>query len=441
MLGHMTEAGYELTPEPADAEVLVVNTCGFIGEAKQESIDTILEMAQYKEKGRCRRLVVTGCLAERYAHDIAREIPEIDVVTGLDGVERIVSACETEGRHVEPLAADGSTAYLYDHTTPRVLSTPRFSAYIKISEGCDYPCSFCIIPKIRGHYRSRTPDSILAEAEKLVRNGVREIVLIAQDTTRYGVELGLRNGLADLLRQLAHVEGLEWVRFLYAYPTTITEPVLEVMAEEPSVCRYVDMPLQHASDPVLKAMKRPGTAESNRKLIEHIRSAVPGVSVRGAFIVGFPGETAGDYQKLLDFCRDSEFDHLGVFAYSHEDGTEAYSQAETVSAREKTRRRDKLMRQQAAISLRRNRDRVGKRYRVLAEGPSEETEWLLRARTEGQAPEIDGSVLINDGWVEAGTFTVVEVTEAHPYDLVARIVDSDEQGPRAGKAEHSSSWA
>jgi ribosomal protein S12 methylthiotransferase len=429
MLGHMTRAGYELTSEPAEAEILVVNTCGFIDQAKQESIDTILEMAQHKDKGRCQRLVVTGCLAQRYAQDIAREIPEIDVVTGLDGVESIVSACETEERIVEPLQADGSPVYLYDHTSPRVLSTPRFSAYIKISEGCDYPCTFCIIPKIRGNYRSRAPDSILAEAESLAGKGVREIVLIAQDTTRYGQELGLRNGLADLLRQLARVDGIEWVRFLYAYPTTITAPVLEAMAEEPAVCRYVDMPLQHASDPILKAMKRPGTAESNRRLIDNIRTAVPGVSIRSAFIVGLPGETSDDFHILLDFCRETEFDHLGVFTYSHEEGTEAFRRTETLTAREKAGRRDALMRQQAAISLRRNRERVGTRVRVLAEGPSPETDLLIRARTEGQAPEIDGAVLINDGHVEAGAFATVEVTEAHPYDLVARVAESGELEP------------
>ncbi len=422
MLGHMTEAGYELTADPSEAEVLVVNTCGFIDAAKQESVDTILEMARYKETGRCRRLVVTGCLAQRYSGDLAREIPEIDVVTGLDRVESIVADTENEGRRVETLVADGSVAYLYNHDSPRVLSTPSYSAYLKISEGCDYPCTFCIIPKIRGRYRSRTPDSILAEAESLAERGVKEIVLIAQDTTRYGIELGMRNGLADLLRQLGKVDGIEWVRFLYAYPTTISDPVLTAMAEEPTVCRYVDMPLQHASPTVLKAMKRPGTGDSNRRLIEHIREMVPGVSVRSSFIVGFPGESAEDYRLLLDFCRQTELDHLGVFLYSHEEGTVAHDQDETVPAEEKESRRDELMSQQTEISLRKNRGRVGERLRVLVEGPSPETDLLLRGRTEGQAPEIDSAVLINDGWSEAGSFVTVEVTEAHPYDLVGRVV-------------------
>jgi ribosomal protein S12 methylthiotransferase len=422
MLGHMTKAGYELTADPSEAEVLVVNTCGFIDTAKQESVDTILEMARYKETGCCERLVVTGCLAQRYSGDLAREIPEIDVVTGLDRVESIVSDTESEARRVETLAADGSVAYLYNHESPRVLSTPSHSAYLKISEGCDYPCTFCIIPKIRGRYRSRIPDSILAEAESLAGRGVKEIVLIAQDTTRYGVELGLRNGLANLLRQLGKVDGIEWIRFLYAYPTTISDPVLTAMAEDPTVCRYVDMPLQHASPTVLKAMKRPGTGDGNRRLIEHIREMVPGVSVRSSFIVGFPGESADDYRLLLDFCRQTELDHLGVFLYSHEEGTVAHDLDETVPAKEKEQRRDELMSQQEEISLRRNRERIGERLRVLVEGPSPETDLLLRGRTEGQAPEIDSAVLINDGSSEAGSFVTVEVTEAHPYDLVGRIV-------------------
>ncbi len=423
MLGHMKEAGYELTHNPEEAEVLVVNTCGFIGPAKQESIDTILEMAQYKEKGKCRRLVVTGCLAQRYAFDIAREIPEVDSVTGLDQIESIVQACETQERHVEPLVADGSVKYLYDHETPRVLATPPFSAYVKISEGCDYPCTFCIIPKIRGQYRSRPVDSILSEAESLAGRGVKEILLIAQDTTRYGADLGHRNGLASLLRQLAQVDGIEWIRFLYAYPTTLSAEILEAIADQRKICRYVDVPLQHASDGVLKAMKRPGTRASNTLLIERIRSIVPRVAIRSSFIVGFPGETEEDFQNLLSYCKEMEFDHLGVFTYSHEEDTEAFSREDSVSPHEKQRRRDELMEQQAAISFRKNLERVGHSAVVLVEGFSAESELLLAGRTEGQAPDIDGTVLINDGWSEAGTFATVEFTEAHPYDLVGKVLD------------------
>src|SRR3990172_6219835 len=422
MLGQLTRAGYEPTAEPAEADVLVVNTCGFIDRAKKESIDTILEMARYKREGRCRRLVVSGCLAQRYADEIAREIPEVDAVMGLDQLESIVSVAEAEDRQIASLVADGSVVYLYDHLAPRVITTPRPYAYLKISEGCDYPCTFCIIPKIRGRYRSRVPESILAEAESLVQQGVKELILIAQDTTRYGMEINGVPSLAQLLRGLARVDGVEWVRFLYAYPTTVDEKVLEVMASEPRVCLYLDIPLQHASDRILKAMKRPGTRASNERLIEKIRQAVPGIWLRSSFIVGFPGETSADFEELMSFCREMEFDHLGVFAYSNEETTDAFVATEAISAAEKRRRRHLLMSQQTGVSLERNRRHLGSLQRVLVEGLSSETDFLLRGRTEGQAPEIDGGVLINEGNAEPGSFVTVEVTEAHPYDLVGRIV-------------------
>jgi ribosomal protein S12 methylthiotransferase len=422
MLGQLTRSGYEPVQSPEEAEVLVVNTCGFIEAAKQESIDTILEMAKHKTNGNCRRLVVTGCLAQRYAQDIARDIPEVDVVFGLDQLHTVVDACEGDERRVETLSADGSAAYLYDHLAPRVLTTPSHYAYLKVSEGCDYPCTFCIIPKIRGSYRSRDPESILEEAESLAARGVKELVLIAQDTTRYGAELGLRQGLAAVLRQLARIEGIDWVRFLYAYPTTVSDEVLEALASEPKLCRYVDIPLQHASDRILKAMKRPGTGASNLALLRRIRDAVPGVAVRSSFIVGFPGESRSDYETLLRFCAEAELDHLGVFTYSNEEGTTAFVPSEVISEEEKILRRDKLMRQQSRISLARNRARVGSRLRVLVEGPSEETDLLLQGRAEHQAPGIDGVVLINEGEAAPGSFATVEVLEAHPYDLVGRIV-------------------
>lgn len=428
MLGHLGKAGYEMTPRPEEAEVLVVNTCGFIDAAKQESIDTILEMAAYKESGSCRRLVVTGCLAQRYARDLAEELPEVDAVIGLDQLHTIVDAVGESDRRVASLQADGSAAYLYDHLAPRVVTTPSHYAYLKISEGCDYPCTFCIIPKIRGRYRSRTPDSIVAEAESLAGRGVKELCLIAQDTTRYGDEIGLRHGLADLLRELAGVDGIEWVRFLYAYPTTVDDAVLTAMADEPELCRYIDIPLQHASSRMLKAMKRPGTGASNRALIRRIRDAVPGIAVRSSFIVGFPGETEDDFAELVDFCQEVELDHLGVFTYSNEEDTEAYVPIETISAAEKERRRDVLMRQQRGISLRKNEARVGSKVRVLVDGLSEETDLLVQGRSEHQAPGIDGVVLINEGEAEAGRFVEVEISEAHPYDLVARVLEPQMTG-------------
>ena len=427
MLGHLSQKGYELTKAPDEAEVLVVNTCGFIDAAKQESIDTILEMARYKEEGRCRRLVVTGCLAQRYASNIAEELPEVDAVIGLDQLHTVVDVTDGDERHVSSLQADGSAAYLYDHLAPRVLTTPNHYAYVKISEGCDYPCTFCIIPKIRGAYRSREPESILSEARTLAAGGVRELCLIAQDTTRYGDEIGLRHGLAGLLRQLGDVDGIEWVRFLYAYPTTVDRAILEAMAEVPEICRYVDIPLQHASNRMLKAMKRPGTGESNRALIQRIRDVVPDVAIRSSFIVGFPGESEEDFDELLSFCRDVELDHLGVFTYSNEEGTEAYVPIETVSDEEKGQRRDRLMAQQREISLRKNESRIGRRVRVLVEGLSDETDLLLQGRTEHQAPGIDGVVLINDGEASPGEFVDVELTEAHPYDVVGTIVSAQPQ--------------
>jgi ribosomal protein S12 methylthiotransferase len=346
----------------------------------------------------------------------------------------VVDACEGEGRRVADIKADGSAAYLYDHLAPRVLTTPSHYAYLKISEGCDYPCTFCIIPRIRGSYRSRDPESILEEAEGLAAQGVKELVLIAQDTTRYGAELGLRHGLASVLRQLAEIEGIEWVRFLYAYPTTVGDEVLEALASEPKLCRYVDIPLQHASDRILKAMKRPGTGASNLALLRRIREAVPGVAVRSSFIVGFPGENQADSEALLRFCAEAELDHLGVFTYSNEEGTAAFVSDESISEEEKTVRRDKLMRQQSRISLARNRARVGSRLRVLVEGPSEETDLLLQGRGEHQAPGIDGVVLINEGDATPGSFATVEILEAHPYDLVGRIVPAQASSGLNSKA-------
>ncbi len=429
MLGHLTKSGYEIIETPEKAETLIINTCGFIDKAKQESIDTILEMARYKRDGCLQRLVVTGCLAQRYSQQIMEELPEVDAVIGLDQLHTIDAVVAQKERVETSLKADGSVAYLYDHLVPKIQSTPAHYAYVKISEGCDYPCTFCIIPKIRGAYRSRASDSILAEVESLAQSGVKEICLIAQDTTRYGGEQGQRNGLASLLRRLANVSGIEWIRFLYAYPTTLDNEVLEVIASEPSLCRYVDIPLQHASDKVLKAMKRPGTAESNMNLIRKIRESVPDVSIRSSFIVGFPGETDADFESLMNFCKEAELDHLGVFTYSNEEDTEAFVPFETVSEEEKELRKRVLMEAQSVISLRKNQRRLGSSVRVLVEGFSEETELLLQGRTEHQAPGIDGVVLINGGVAEVGDFVEVKLTEAHPYDLVGHVVTSNNRTP------------
>lgn len=419
MMGLANKAGCELTADQSQADILVINTCAFIGPAKRESIETILEMAEYKKSGRCKKLIVAGCLVERYRNELQREIPEVDAVIGTNEVPLIVRALAGK-----PAPKTTGRFYLYDHTTPRLLATPRHSAYIKISEGCDHTCSFCIIPKLRGPHRSRAIDSILSEAEQLAASGAREINLIAQDSTRYGADIGLKDGLARLLAALAAVRGIEWIRFLYAYPNTFSDSVLEVMAGEPKVCKYVDIPLQHASAKILAAMRRGGSRRSLAALIEKIRKRVPGVAIRTTMIVGFPGETERDFQELLDFCRSMEFDRLGVFVYSDEEGTAAFRLGPKVPEKSKRARRDRLMRQQAEISLRKNRELVGCRVKVLIDGRSRESDLLLEGRMESQAPEIDGAVLINDTSVPVGQgeFHTVEITEAYEYDLVGRVV-------------------
>jgi ribosomal protein S12 methylthiotransferase len=422
MVGVLTSRGFEMTADPADAEALVVNTCGFIGPAKEEGINTILEMAQLKSRGRCRRLVVAGCLAQRYASELTREIPEIDAVIGLDEVERIADVLVTSERRTPPLRADQSVTWLYDHTTPRIRSTPPHTAYIKVAEGCDYPCSFCVIPQIRGRFRSRDPDSVLAEAESLAATGTRELVLVAQDTTAYGTDLGIPHGLAGLLRDLAAVEGIAWVRFLYAYPTTLDDEVLSAMADVAELCRYVDIPLQHASRRVLKNMRRPGNRDSNARLLARIRDAVPGVAIRSTFIVGFPGETEDDFAELFDFVEEARFDAMGAFVYSNEESAGSYVREERISEPAKEHRRARLMELQQGIALDRHRERVGSVVPVLVDGAAAESELLTAGRTEHQAPDVDARVLIVDGDAPVGQFVDVEITEAHPEDLVGRAL-------------------
>ncbi len=446
MLGLAQRAGHELTREPGDADVLVVNTCAFIDKAKQESIDTILEMAEHKKSGRCTTLVVAGCMAERYRDELAREIPEIDVVLGTGDVEAIVSAI---GGHAAPTAAPangfipllrangeavgtpataspGLPTYIYDAETPRLLATPRHYAYIKIAEGCDYKCAFCIIPTLRGHYRSRSEASIVREAQSLAARGVKELLLISQDTSFYGVDRGERGALASLLRALNGVDGIEWIRMLYLYPTTIGDDVLAAMADSPKVCKYIDLPLQHASDTVLKRMKRPGTRASYERLLARIRQALPGVTLRTTFIVGFPGETAADFEQLQDFVRATAFDHLGVFTYSHEEGTSAHALVDDVPDATKRARQRALMATQKAIVTRKQRARVGQRVRILVDGPSDEHELVLRARLEGQAPDIDPLVYLTEcdpSAYKAGDFLTATVVGSRAYDLFAQPVD------------------
>jgi ribosomal protein S12 methylthiotransferase len=444
MLGLAQAAGHEITAAADDAEVIVVNTCAFIDNAKQESIDAILEMARQKRDGRCARLVVTGCLAERYRDELRKEIPEIDAVLGTGEVEGIVEALSPTGGgqcsttdlrrpvtfHKKAIAHPPSNnvhhpppTYIYDAATPRLITTPGHFAYVKIAEGCDYTCAFCIIPTLRGKYRSRTADSIVSEAESLAGRGVKELLLISQDTTFYGVDRGARGELARLLRRLNRVDGLEWIRLLYLYPTTITDDVLEAMAECDKVCRYVDLPLQHASADVLKRMRRPGNRRTYDALLSRIRARVPGVTLRTTFIVGFPGEREADFRELEAFVEDTRFDHIGVFTYSHEEGTRAFAVADDVAAATKRARRNRLMERQRRIVEAAQRERIGAEVRMVIDGPSPEHELVVQGRLEGQAPDIDPVVYLTDcdpGDYPAGAFIRARVVAAHGYDLLAQ---------------------
>ncbi len=510
MMGMLHHGGAELTPNAEDAEIIVVNTCSFIDSAKQESVNTILEMAKHKlaAGGKARRLIVAGCLVERYRDEIQKNIPEVDAVVGTGDLEAILAAAgltpsghannspfnilpqsSSELVHRAPTAVhqhshptevgaqlatelgaprldpetwvstdlstaipsrpegtareqsgrfsreswDGATAtlpeYLYSDETPRILTTPRASAYIKIAEGCDHPCTFCIIPQLRGKFRSRRMGSIIAEAQNLIAQGVREITLIGQDTTCYGEDLGLKEGLAQLLDALAVLPGLRWLRFLYTYPNKVTTRLLETMAKHDNIARYLDVPLQHASPAVLKTMKRGGNAQIFLDLIAKARRIVPGIVVRTSFIVGFPGETEADFELLCDFVKAAEIDWLGVFTYSDEEGAAAFGLAPELKVPKRTieARRRKLMKLQQKISTRSKAPWVGREIDLLVEGPSDETDLLWQGRTPLHAPEIDGKVLINDfGPHEAlvpGTFYRAEITESHDYDVVARILE------------------
>src|SRR5436190_2953727 len=467
MMGILNSAGAEITVRAEEADIIVVNTCSFIDSAKQESVNTILEMARHKIDGRAQKLVVAGCLVERYRDEIRKNIPEVDAVVGTGELEEILNAAgisapaaqatqpespfkilvsrgrsavhthsrpegdarEASGRYSRE-QWDGALAdlpnYLYDEQTPRLLATGKASAYIKIAEGCDHPCSFCIIPQLRGKFRSRHFESVIAEARNLAQKGVREITLIGQDTTCYGEDLGLKDGLALLLERITKLEELKWVRFLYAYPNKITPKLLETIATNEKICSYIDVPLQHASPAVLKRMKRGANGEIFLRSIEKMRAAVPGLTLRTSFIVGFPGETEADFEQLCKFVKLARFDWLGVFSYSDETGAVAFNFNEKVPFREIERRRKKLMQFKKQISKTMKGELVGREFEILAEGASEETDLLWEGRTRLHAPEIDGKVFISDfgdrDTLRQGEFYRCEVTESHDYDLVARIL-------------------
>jgi ribosomal protein S12 methylthiotransferase len=477
MMGLLDRAGARLTAHPEEAEILVVNTCSFIDTAKQESVDTILEMARFKTSGSARKLIVAGCLVERYRDEIMKSIPEVDAVVGTGELEAILEAAgismpvavasaspftilsgaaaevrpgvesraathkgettsrsegdarEQKGRFKRDDwqgAAHMLPTYLYDESTPRFLTTPKSSAYIKIAEGCDHPCTFCVIPNLRGKFRSRRFESVVAEAQQLVARGVHEITLIGQDTTCYGEDLGIKDGLAAMLDALARIEGVRWLRFLYAYPNRITGKLLETIAKHDNICKYLDVPLQHASPAVLKTMKRGAGADIFLKTLEKVRAAVPGIALRTSFIVGFPGESPADVEILEGFIKEAKFDWLGVFGYSDEEGSAAFPLEGKLAKRTIEARKRRLMKLQQSISKLAKQQWIGRELVILAEGESDETPLLWEGRTQFHAPEIDGKVYINDfGDLEApepGRFYRAEITEAHEYDVVARIV-------------------
>ena len=427
-MGQLKHSGYQITANAEDADTIVVNTCGFIDSAKKESIDTILEAAQLKTTGKAKRLIVAGCLVERYRDELKAEMPEVDAFIGTSQINDILAVCDpktnTRSLPVVPIGNQTST-YLYDESTPRILATPSHYAFVKIAEGCDRPCAFCFIPQMRGHFRSRRFGSIVAEAHQLAEEGVKELILVAQDSSRYGEDLGKRDALPGLIRELANTDGIEWVRVMYTYPTHISDAFLDAIAEESKAVKYLDMPLQHASQNVLKLMKRGGNRKSLERLIERVRKRVPGIAVRTTFITGFPGETESHFEELMSFIKNVEFDRVGVFTYSDEEGTPAFELPGKVPHRTAARRRTSLMKEQSRISRRKNKRRVGEVVRVLFEGESKESELLWQGRMETQAPDIDGCVLINDvpeGVLPAeGDFVNVEITEAHEYDLIGRI--------------------
>jgi ribosomal protein S12 methylthiotransferase len=423
MMGQLTQAGHELTPHPSDADVIVVNTCSFIDPAKQESVDTILEMAEYKKTGRARKLIVAGCLVERYRGEIQKSLPDVDALVGTNELERITALCEG----VEP-KEKSLDAYLYHDATPRVLSTPKHYAYIKIAEGCDHPCTFCVIPQYRGAFRSRRFESVISEATRLFSQGVREINLIGQDTTCYGEDFGLKDGLAVLLARLAQIETdhPKWVRFLYAYPNKVTQKLLDTIAEHPALVKYIDMPLQHASANVLKRMKRGASGDIFLKLIERIRRTIPGVAIRTSMIVGFPGETDKDFEELCQFAEAARFDRLGVFSYSDEDTSKSYELDGKVGARAIYQRKRRLMSLQRKISRAQNRKLVGREMQVLVEGPSAESELVWEARLPTQAPDIDGVCYISEPGereLRSGEFRTMRIVKAHDYDLTGDLLD------------------
>jgi len=422
MLGHLDRHGYEVTTDEREADIIIVNTCSFIKEAKQESIDAILDLADRKHDARCKLLIVTGCLPQRYQEELARELPEVDIFIGTGDYPRIAEIISEQHRSGGQLRYTGDPNLLYDEEFLRMKSSPYYTAYLKIAEGCSNCCSYCVIPSLRGAFRSRPMQTLLREAEELVRGGVKELNLIAQDITCYGTDLAGGESLEGLIGGLAEMEGLNWIRLLYAYPDGIGDSLIRLIREEEKICKYLDIPLQHISDPLLKRMNRRSSEKEIRGLIEKLRSEIPGIALRTSFIVGFPGETEEDFRRLLHFVEEVQFDRMGVFCYSREEGTPAAGMPDQVSERIKRERYKKLMRAQTRVSFKRNRRLINTLEPAIIEGYSEETDLLLRGRTARQAPDIDGQVYITAGNANVGDIVTLRITDSSDYDLIGEIV-------------------
>ncbi|NMA61313.1 MAG: 30S ribosomal protein S12 methylthiotransferase RimO [Firmicutes bacterium] len=422
VLGYLVKAGHEIVSDPLMAEVIIVNTCGFIEDAKEESINAILEMASMKEVGLCKSLIVMGCLSQRYREELWEEIPEIDGLVGTNELDLINQLIEEvgQGERVQK-HRDGFFDYNQVHT--RLFTTGSHFAYLKVAEGCNHRCAFCVIPLIRGKFRSRRPEFIIEEAQALLEKGVQEIAVIAQDTTAYGRDLG--TSVVELLSELAKLRPQPWIRLLYTYPTSISDELLELIRETPNLVKYVDLPLQHVSGSVLRKMKRPGDYQSTVELIEKIRVEIPGVTIRSSFIVGFPGETEEDFQALLRFLETMRLNHVGIFKYSQEENSSAFDLEDQIPEEVKEARYQEAMALQQRISLQLNQELVGQELEVLLEFPSEESDLVLIGRHQGQAPDVDGVVYVGRGDLQLGQRVKVRITEAHPYDLVGEVVDHE----------------
>lgn len=423
MVGLLKKAGHSMTASERDAEAIIINTCTFIREATEESIETILELSALREKGNLRHLVVAGCMAQRYKASLLKELPEIDAYVGTGEFDRIADVLAGLEKKKDVAGHEvAAPQYIYSCDTPRIRFTPRHWAYLKIAEGCDNHCTYCIIPELRGRMRSRAIKDVKAEAADMAAQGVKELCLIAQDTTAYGTDGRGRRSLAGLLREVEKVKGIEWVRLLYTHPGHFTPELIDFLSHSEKAVRYLDIPIQHIDADLLKAMGRGTKPDAVKRLIDSLRKKVPGVALRTSLMVGFPGETREKFMALLRFVKEYEFDHVGVFGYSDEEGAASSRLEKKVSDELIAERLDRLMKAQAKVSLKKNKARVGRTFRVLVDGPSKESELLLSGRAYFQAPEIDGVVYITDGDAVPGRFADVEITEAHEYDLVGRVI-------------------